>query len=64
MFTLTFKTDNAAFADDPTGEVSAVLDRLATVMSVESSDQPLVDRPVFDTFGNRIGEFTYTPEGE
>lgn len=52
MFTLKFKTDNAAFADNPYGECATILRNIATAIERGTREAPL-----FDTNGNRVGRF-------
>jgi hypothetical protein len=57
MFTLKFKTDNAAFADDMEGEVSRILTKTARRVA-----DGYVDGPVSDSNGNNIGEWSLDRE--
>lgn len=52
MFTLSFKTDNAAFDDDPTPEIARILREIA-----QKVDAGIDEGAVYDINGNRIGDF-------
>lgn len=58
-FSLTFRMDNAAFADDPAGEVARILrdvaDKVTRGDGFTVGDAEL--RPIRDSNGNRIGEY-------
>ena len=59
MFTLTIKTDNAAFADDPRPEVARILRKLADRVDDETGD---TSWSVRDINGNTVGHWTLTTE--
>lgn len=54
MFTLTIETGNAAFGDDPTSEVAAILTKLARQISYQDQTDT-----VRDTNGNTVGRWTF-----
>ena len=63
-FTLTFKMDNAAFDDDVTLEVEAILDRAKLSFRKVWGENASYDLqvPVFDTNGNNVGMWRTTSE--
>lgn len=52
-YSITIKTDNAAFADDPAPEIARILRRLADRLE---ADGVAPERVLFDVNGNRVGE--------
>jgi hypothetical protein len=48
-----FDTDNAAFEDNPIGEIKAILARVAQLVA-----NGVDEAPVYDTNGNRVGFWT------
>jgi hypothetical protein len=61
MFTLTIKTDNAAFSDEEGGpgyEIARLLRKAA-----DQVEQGETGRPIFDINGNRVGEFALNTDG-
>ena len=58
MFTLTIKTDNAAFTDSAGYELSRILVRLAAKLD-EIAVQPSSGR-LYDINGNTVGEWELT----
>jgi hypothetical protein len=67
MFTLKIETSNAAFADDPCGEVARILRELALDLEVgllneERLEAGLLDEgSVRDLNGNKVGTWRVTP---
>ena len=57
--TITINTDNAAFEDDPWGEVASILESIATTMR---DYQYLVSEKVRDSNGNTCGSITMGDE--
>ena len=58
-FSLTFRMNNAAFVDDPAGEVARILREVAG--NVERGEGFTIGenemRPIRDSNGNRVGEY-------
>lgn len=59
-FTLSFSTLNDAFTDDPVTEVVQVLEQ--AVRKLREGGQ--TEGKLFDTNGNRVGDFTLNTTGE
>ncbi len=56
--TITINTDNDAFANDPSGEVSRILKRLIADIKTEWFLQLVGDSKLFDINGNTVGKVT------
>jgi hypothetical protein len=56
MFTLKFDTDNDAFRGSPEAEIAHILREIAEKIEVAGLDEGAV----YDSNGNRIGEWRYT----
>ncbi len=54
--TITIKTDNAAFEDDPTHEVARILRKLADQMEESGLFQSGLSRKLVDFNGNVVGQ--------
>lgn len=52
MFSLEFKTSNAAFEDDPAVECGLILQRISRLLT-----EGAIFGKVYDTNGNHIGEW-------
>jgi hypothetical protein len=57
MFTLTIRTDNAAFDDDPVPELVKLLAEVAAKLEAGTRDST-----VRDLNGNTVGEYRLTPD--
>lgn len=59
-FTVTIKTDNAAFDPDPGREVATILRNIATRVEQGMTAGNYFTKPISDTNGNTVGKFIYT----
>jgi hypothetical protein len=59
MFTITIETDNAAFQDDPAGELAHILGKVAE--RVSDVDHRHDAGKVMDVNGNSVGEWRWMP---
>jgi hypothetical protein len=62
-FHLTIGTDNAAFDPEPEPELAHLLRSIADRIEYGSDHGNLAEsRPIYDSNGNRVGQFTLTEE--
>lgn len=59
QFEFSIDTENAAFQEDPAGEVAAHLESAAKMLR-----EGRLDKAVFDVNGNRVGEWFLSLMGE
>lgn len=62
--TVTIDTDNAAFDEDPVGEVACILEALANRFRRDRKESPgqFIGHPAEDWNGNRVGYAAWSHE--
>lgn len=56
MFTMNFKTENAAFADDPSAEAVRILRAMVKILEDGGTD---IEQAIVDVNGNNIGDLEF-----